>query len=52
MITFGSFFPGCLSVRIRDLDVPSLVELGKESVILDCDYDYDELEKLQLEVKW
>ena len=40
------------SVRIRDLSVPPSVELGEEDVVLNCDYEYEEREKLQLEVKW
>jgi hypothetical protein len=39
-------------VKILELSVPKLVELGQENVVLDCDYDYDEREKLQLDVKW
>ncbi len=40
------------SVRINDLSVPESVQLGQEDVVLNCDYDYDEREKRQLEVKW
>ncbi len=39
-------------MEIRQLSVPKLVELGSENVLLDCDYDYDEREKLQLDIKW
>ena len=37
---------------IRELDVPSLVEYGSENILLDCDFDYDENEKVQLDIKW
>jgi len=39
-------------VVIRELDVPSLVEYGSENILLDCDFDYDENEKVQLDIKW
>ena len=32
--------------------MPELVELGSENVVLDCDYDYDEREKMELDIKW
>ena len=32
--------------------MPKLVELGSENVVLDCDYDYDEREKMELDIKW
>ena len=42
-----------LSVTIRELRVPELVELGTNNHIeLDCDYDYEDREKLQLDIKW
>lgn len=43
---------GVLGVDIRELSVPKLVELGSENVVLDCDYDYDEREKMELDIKW
>ena len=43
---------GTLGVDIRELSVPKLVELGSENVVLDCDYDYDEREKMELDIKW
>ena len=45
-------FAGVLGVDIRELSVPKLVELGSENVVLDCDYDYDEREKMELDIKW
>ena len=41
-----------MSVKIRELSVPSVVELGSENILLDCDFDYDEAEKVQLDIKW
>ena len=32
--------------------VPELVELGSEDILLDCDFDYIESEKYQLDIKW
>ena len=32
--------------------MPELVELGSEDIVLDCDYDYREDEKYQLDIKW
>jgi len=43
---------GLEAVVIRELDVPSLVEYGSENILLDCDFDYDENEKVQLDIKW
>jgi len=43
---------GVTAVRIRELNVPALVEDGSENILLDCDYDYEENEKVQLEIKW
>lgn len=43
---------GVISVRIRELNVPELVELGTENILLDCDFDYNENEKYQLDIKW
>ena len=40
------------SVEIRELKVPELVELSPEDIVLDCDFDYDESEKSQLDIKW
>ena len=39
-------------MKIRELVVPSVVELGSENILLDCDFDYDEDEKVQLDIKW
>ena len=40
------------SVEIKELKVPELVELSPEDIVLDCDFDYDESEKSQLDIKW
>ena len=45
-------FSGIQSVKIRELIVPELVELGSQDVLLDCDFDYNESEKYQLDIKW
>ena len=39
-------------MKIRELTVPSVVELGSENILLDCDFDYDADEKVQLDIKW
>jgi len=39
-------------VKIRELTVPSMVELGSENILLDCDFDYDPDERVQLDIKW
>ena len=41
-----------LSVHINELTVPKAVEEGSENILLDCNFDYDESEADQLEVKW
>ena len=40
------------SVKIHALNVPKVVEEGSENILLDCNFDYDESEADQLEVKW
>ena len=35
-----------------DLVVPSVVEVGSENVVLDCNYKFEESEASELEVKW
>ena len=44
--------PICLTVEIVDLVVPSVVEVGSENVVLDCNYSFEESEASELEVKW
>ena len=39
-------------LTIHELTIPEPLESGKESVVLDCDYDYGEDDKIVLEVKW
>ena len=40
------------SVKIHELNVPKVVEEGSENILLDCNFDYNESEADQLEVKW
>ena len=40
------------AVKIRELSVPEVVELGSENILLDCDFDYDAGERVQLDIKW
>lgn len=40
------------AVKIRELSVPEVVELGSENILLDCDFDYDANERVQLDIKW
>ena len=50
--TIFFLIPGILSVKIRQLTVPSTVEAGSENILLDCDFDYDADERVQLDIKW
>lgn len=55
-LPFGAFIficciKGILSVKIRQLTVPSNVEVGTENILLDCDFDYDADERVQLDIK-
>ena len=47
-----TLFSSVISVKIHELVVPGVVEEGSENVLLDCNFDYDESEAEQLEVKW
>ena len=40
------------SLEITDLTVPSVVEVGSENVLLDCNYNFEPQEASELEVKW
>ena len=40
------------TVEIIDLVVPSVVEVGSENVVLDCNYAFEDSEASELEVKW
>lgn len=55
-MAFGAFIllftNGILGVKIRELSVPSMVELGSENILLDCDFDYNDTERIQLDIKW
>ncbi|XP_075974687.1 uncharacterized protein LOC142975615 [Anticarsia gemmatalis] len=42
----------CIAVNIKRMEVPSLVELGTESVILDCDYSTGVTPGPGLVIKW
>ena len=44
--------PTTLTLEIVDLVVPSVVEVGSENVVLDCNYKFEESEASELEVKW
>ena len=39
-------------LEIVDFTVPSVVEVGSENVVLDCNYNFEEAESSELEVKW
>ena len=39
-------------VEILELKVPELVELSPEDILLDCDFEYEEQEREQLDIKW
>ena len=40
------------SLDITEFIVPSVVEVGSENVVLDCNYNFEEEEASELEVKW
>eukprot|EP00096_Caligus_rogercresseyi_P012667 TRINITY_DN5385_c0_g1_i1.p1 TRINITY_DN5385_c0_g1~~TRINITY_DN5385_c0_g1_i1.p1 ORF type:complete len:276 (+),score=48.18 TRINITY_DN5385_c0_g1_i1:295-1122(+) len=40
------------SVEILSLNVPDLIEVGTRDIELDCEYNYDEDERVQLDIKW
>ena len=40
------------SLEITDFTVPSVVEVGSENVVLDCNYNFEPQEASELEVKW
>ena len=40
------------SLEITDFTVPSVVEVGSENVLLDCNYNFEPQEASELEVKW
>ncbi|XP_072939167.1 uncharacterized protein [Epargyreus clarus] len=43
----------CVAVNIRRVEVPSLVEIGTESIILDCEYTMETVPpRLGLVIKW
>ena len=44
--------PVITSVEIHELTVPGAVEEGSENVLLDCNFNYNESEAEQLEIKW
>ena len=46
--------PGDIAgVEIRSMRVPSVVETGvQDHVILDCNYDINEMEASQVDIKW
>ena len=44
--------PRSHSLEITDFTVPSVVEVGSENVVLDCNYSFEPEEASELEVKW
>jgi hypothetical protein len=51
-VSFLMDIPTTFTVEIVDLVVPSVVEVGSENVVLDCNYQFEESEASELEVKW
>ena len=41
-----------LAFEIKEMAVPSLVEVGSENIVLDCHYNFQEEDADHLEVKW
>ena len=52
ILTLVALFTTVISVEIHELVVPLVVEEGSENVLLDCNFNYNESEADQLEVKW
>lgn len=52
ILTQFALFSSVISVEIHELVVPGVVEEGSENVLLDCNFNYNESEADQLEVKW
>jgi len=46
------FIPSSDCVKIVSLDVPAAAEAGSDDIVLDCDFEYAEEEKMQLDIKW
>ena len=46
MLTMGE------GVKITEVSIPRTVEIGQENIILNCDYNFDQEEAQQLEIKW
>jgi hypothetical protein len=48
-LVLRAFLPisGIQAVKIRELVVPELVEVGSKDILLDCDFDYTDSEKHQ-----
>lgn len=48
----AAIMPGCNCVQILSMAVPEAVEAGSGDIVLDCDFEYTEEEKMQLDIKW
>jgi len=48
----AAIMPGGNCVQILSMAVPEAVEAGSEDIVLDCDFEYTEEEKMQLDIKW
>ena len=51
-IAFAIVLSTCGCVEIKEMVVPAVVEVGSENVVLDCNYNFEQAEAEQLEVKW
>lgn len=51
MMMAGLARPG-EGVKITEVSIPRTVEIGQENIILNCDYNFDQEEAQQLEIKW
>ena len=49
---FLILLPSCHSISVIELSVPTAVENGEASVILDCLYSYSKAEAEQLRLRW
>ena len=46
------FLKTSMSVKITEVNIPSIVEVGSENIILNCNYHFEDDEAQQLEIKW
>ena len=46
------FLKSSMAVKITEVNIPSIDEVGSENIILNCNYHFVDEEAHQLEIKW